>query len=287
LREIAAMQNAEQFEYWNGPEGQHWADREDRFDGMLGPFVEPLLDAAGIAPDDRVLDVGCGNGATSLAAARRAATGRVVGVDISGPMLTRARGRAAGEGIDNVEFVHADAQDHDFGVDAGTFDVMISRFGVMFFADPVAAFSNLASALRPGGRVAFLCWQGLFANEWVAVPAAAIIPIVGAPEAPPPDAPGPFSFADRDRVSGILADSGFTDVTFDDMHLPVVLGGGLPLDDAVAFLGEGGMGKRFLGDADEPTVARALAAVRDALVPYASSGGVRLDSAVWLVCAQR
>ena len=102
-----------------------------------------------------------------------------------------------------------------------------------------------------------------------------------------PDAPGPFSFADRDRVSGILTDAGFSNVTIDDVHLPLLLGGGLPLDDAVAFLGEGGMGKRFLGDADGPTVERALAAVREALVPYASPEGVRLDSAVWLVQAQR
>jgi hypothetical protein len=127
----------------------------------------------------------------------------------------------------------------------------------------------------------------LFANEWVAIPASAIIPIAGAPEAPPPDAPGPFSFADRDRVSGILTDAGFTNVRFDDLHVPLLLGGGLPLDDAVAFLAEGGMGKRFLGDADGPTVERALAAVRDALVPYSSADGVRLDSAVWLVRAQR
>jgi SAM-dependent methyltransferase len=280
------MQNAEQFEHWNGPEGQHWVNRDTTFDAMLAAFVEPLLDAAAIAPDDRVVDVGCGNGATSLAAARRAAKGRVVGVDISGPMLTRARGRAADEGIRHVEFVNADAQDHPFD-GSDPFDVMISRFGIMFFADPVAAFSNLASALRPRGRVAFLCWQGLFANEWVAIPASAIIPIAGAPEAPPPDAPGPFSFADRDRVSGILTDAGFTNVTFDDLHIPLLLGGGLPLDDAVAFLAEGGMGKRFLGDADGPTVERALAAVRDALVPYSSSDGVRLDSAVWLVRAQR
>jgi SAM-dependent methyltransferase len=280
------MRNDEQFEYWNGPEGQHWADREDRFDGMLAAFVEPLLDAAAVAPDDRVLDVGCGNGATSRAAARRATNGRVVGVDISGPMLARARGRAADDGLENVEFVHADAQDHSFD-DSDPFDVMLSRFGVMFFADPVAAFANLGTALRPGGRVAFVCWQALFVNEWVAVPAAAIIPIAGMPDAPPPDAPGPFSFADGDRVSSILTAAGFSNITIDDLHLPLLLGGGLPLDDAVAFLGEGGMGKRFLGDADGPTTERALTAVREALVPHASPEGVRLDSAVWLVRAQR
>jgi SAM-dependent methyltransferase len=281
------MRNDEQFEYWNGPEGQHWADREERFDGMLSAFVEPLLDAAAISGSDHVLDVGCGNGATSLAAARRASSGRVVGVDISGPMLTRARARAAADGITNVDFVHADAQDHPFGDAAATFDVLISRFGIMFFADPVAAFTNLAIALRPGGRVAFACWQPLFENQWIAVPAAAIIPIAGPPDVPPPDAPGPFAFGDRDRVAGILADAGFTNIELDDVHLPVLLGGGLPLDDAVAFLAEGGMGKRFLGEADGPTVDRALAAVRAALDPYASADGVRLDSAIWMVRAQK
>jgi SAM-dependent methyltransferase len=281
------MQNDEQFDYWNGPEGQHWVDRDTLFDVMLAPFVEPVLDVAAIAGADRVLDVGCGNGATSRAAARRAAKGRVVGVDISEPMLARARERAVEEGVGNVEFVHADAQDHDFGAESGMFDVMISRFGVMFFADPIAAFANLARALRPGGRVAFACWQSLFANQWVAVPGAALLPIVGPPDPPPPDAPGPFAFADRDRVQSILDAAGFTQIELDDLHVPVLVGGGLPLDDAVAFLGEGGMGKRLLGDVDAPTRDRALAAVRDALEPFTTADGVRLDSAAWLVQASR
>jgi len=281
------MQNDEQFDYWNGPEGQHWVDRDTLFDAMLAPFVEPVLDVAAIAGADRVLDVGCGNGATSCAAARRAANGRVVGVDISEPMLARARERAVEEGVGNVEFVHADAQDHDFGAESGMFDVMISRFGVMFFADPIAAFANLARALRPGGRVAFACWQSLFANQWVAVPGAALLPIVGPPDPPPPDAPGPFAFADRDRVQSILDAAGFTQIELDNLHVPVLVGGGLPLDDAVAFLGEGGMGKRLLGDVDAPTRDRALAAVRDALEPFTTADGVRLDSAAWLVQASR
>ena len=281
------MQNDEQFEYWNGPEGQHWVDRDTLFDVMLAPFVDPLLDAAAIATTDQVLDIGCGNGATTRAAARRAANGRAVGVDISALMVTRARERADDEGVDNVEFVHADAQDHEFAGDAGSFDVVISRFGVMFFADPVAAFANLAAMLRPGGRVAFVCWQSLFANQWVAVPGAALVPVVGAPDPPPPDAPGPFSFADRDRVHSILDTAGFTTIEIDDLHVPVLVGGGLPLDEAVAFLGEGGMGKRFLGDADAPTRERGLAAVREAYEPFATAEGVRLDSAAWLVRASR
>jgi hypothetical protein len=157
----------------------------------------------------------------------------------------------------------------------------------MFFADPVAAFTNLAAMLRPDGRVAFVCWQSLFANQWVAVPGAALVPIVGAPDPPPPDAPGPFSFADRDRVHSILDAAGFATIEIDDLHVPVLVGGGLPLDEAVAFLGEGGMGKRFLGDADAPTRARGLAAVRDAYEPFVTAEGVRLDSAAWLVRASR
>jgi SAM-dependent methyltransferase len=202
-------------------------------------------------------------------------------------MVARARERADADGVSNLEFVHADAQDHEFAGDAGSFDVVISRFGVMFFADPVAAFANLAAMLRPGGRVAFVCWQSLFANQWVAVPAAALLPIVGPSEPPPPDAPGPFAFADHDRVRSILDAAGFTSIELDDLHVPVLVGGGLPVDDAVAFLGEGGMGKRLLGDADAPTRDRALAAVREALEPFASADGVRLDSAAWLVRASR
>jgi SAM-dependent methyltransferase len=271
--------NADQVEYWNGPEGQHWATREERFDGMLAPFIEPVLDAARVAAGDRVLDVGCGNGALSRAAAARGAT--VTGVDISGPMLERARAHAAAEGVD-VEFVQADAQAHPF---AGGHDVVISRYGVMFFGDPVAAFTNLARALEPGGRLAFVCWQEMPANEWVSVPAFAMLPIVGPPDVPPPDAPGPFAFADPDRVTGILAAAGFADAACESIGPELLLGGHLGLDETIGFLAEGGMGKRFLGDADEVTTARALAAARDALEPYATADGVRLGSAAWLVTA--
>ena len=274
-----AAANAEQVDYWNGPEGQHWADHEARFDAMLAPFLEPVLGAAAVGAGDRVLDVGCGNGALSRAAAARGAT--VTGVDISGPLLARARERAAAEGL-AAEFVEADAQVHAF---PEPFDAVVSRFGVMFFADPAAAFANLAAALRPGGRLAFVCWQGQAVNEWVAVPALAMLPIVGPPEMPPPDAPGPFAFADPDRVADILERAGFSDVALDPVEVPLLLGGGLSLDDAVAWLGEGGMGKRFLGGADAATAERALAAARAAMEPFVTPDGVRLASATWLVHA--
>jgi SAM-dependent methyltransferase len=273
--------NAEQVAYWNGPEGQHWADREARFDAMLAPFLAPVLDAAGVAEGTRVLDVGCGNGALSRAAAARGGT--VTGVDISAPMLERARARAAAEGLD-VDFLEADAQVHRF---AGGVDRVVSRFGVMFFADPVAAFANLATALAPGGRVAFVCWQGQPVNEWVAVPALAMLPIVGPPDMPPADAPGPFAFADADRVTGILSAAGLTDVDCESITPSVLLGGGLGLDDTVGWLAEGGMGKRFLAGADGPTTERALDAVREALAPYVTPAGVEMATAGWLVTATR
>lgn len=276
-----ATANADQVEYWNGSEGRHWADHEARFDAMLEPFLEPVLTAAAIAPGVRVLDVGCGNGALSRAAAACGAI--VTGVDISAPMLARARAGADAAGLD-IEFLEADAQVHPF---APEFDAVISRYGVMFFAEPEAAFANLGAALRPGGRCAFVCWQDQFANEWVTVPAMAMIPIVGPAEMPPPGAPGPFAFADAHRVTAILGSAGFTGIEIEDLRLPLLLGGGLGIDEAVAFLGEGGMGKRFLAGADAPTTARALEAVREAFAPFAGPDGVRMGSAAWLVRAGR
>jgi len=273
--------NAEQVAYWNGPEGRHWADREERFDAMLAPFLAPVLDAAGVGAGDRVLDVGCGNGALSRAAARRSAA--VTGVDISAPMLDRARAHAAADGL-AIDYLEADAQEHPF---AGGFDRLVSRFGVMFFADPEAAFANLARALDPGGRLAFVCWQGQPLNEWVAVPGLAMLPIVGPPDMPPADAPGPFAFGDQARVAGILADAGFTDVACESTTPSILLGGGLGLDDTVAWLGEGGMGKRFLAGADPATTERALGAVREALAPFVTPEGVRMATATWLVTATR
>jgi len=248
---------------------------------MLAPFVEPILDAARVGAGDRVLDVGCGNGALSRAAAARGAI--VVGVDISGPMLERARAHAAHDGL-AIDFVHADAQVHPF---SGGFDALVSRFGVMFFADPVAAFANLGRALAPGGRLAFACWQDQSANEWVAVPALAMVPVVGPPDMPPPGAPGPFAFSDADRVAAILGEAGFGDVAIEPIDPPLLLGGHLGLDGAVAWLSEGGMGKRFLGDADSATRERALGAARAALEPHVTPDGVRLGSAAWLVRAVR
>lgn len=277
------MPNAEQTAYWNGEEAAHWVTHEDRYDAMLRPFVGPLLTAAGISESDRVLDVGCGCGATTRAAARVADHGAALGVDLSEPMLEYARSRAREEKIGNARFEQADAQVHPF--EAASFEVAISRFGVMFFADAVAALANIARALRPGGRVAFVCWQDLLSNEWISVPGLAAAEHVPLPDLGAPGAPGPFSMADRARLDRLLLEASFADVHIEPVEEPLSVG--REIEETVDFLRETGMGRALLAGADRAAASRALDAVREALVPYRTPDGVVLGSAAWLVTARR
>src|SRR3954468_2691442 len=157
--------NADQLAAWDGDEGEHWSTHAERYDASVSAASQRLAEVAAIADGEVVLDLGCGCGATTRDAARAAGRGAAVGIDLSSRMLERAHERAAGEGLGNVTFVHGDAQVHEFAPEA--FDVVISRFGAMFFADPVAAFANVARATRPGGRAALVAWQALAANEWL------------------------------------------------------------------------------------------------------------------------
>ena len=193
--------NAAQVEHWNSEAALHWVTDRDGHDRMLAPFATALLEAAALTPDDRVLDIGCGTGPTTCEAARIASRGHVRGLDISQPLIEAARSRAAELGITNVSFDVGDAQTDSF---APEFDVVMSRFGVMFFDDPAAAFANLRTALDPSGRLVFVCWQDLFVNEWMAVPGLAAAQHVPLPEPGPPDAPGPFSLGDADRLRELL-----------------------------------------------------------------------------------
>jgi SAM-dependent methyltransferase len=276
--------NVEQDEFWNSAaQATHWVEFQDRHDSLLAPLNGHLLAAAEISERDHVLDVGCGCGATTRAAARTARSGDALGIDLSRAMLERARSLAAQEGLTNVSFVRGDAQVHRFR--EVVIDVAISRFGVMFFANPVAAFANLARAVRDGGRLVFLCWQELLRNDWVLVFASTAATVVPPPEPASPDAPGPFALADSDRVRSILSDAGWQDVDIDEVREPLRVGA--DADDTVAFLGGTGFARRLFEGVDEATVARAIEAVRDALVPYQSSDGVLLGSAAWLVSATR
>ncbi len=276
--------NHEQTAHWNSEAGGgHWVTHQERHDRMLEPFLTMLLDEAAIRPGERVLDVGCGCGATTRAAAALAAPATVTGLDLSAGMLAQARADAQSAQLSNVSFVQGDAQVH--ALEPASFDVVISRFGLMFFDDPVAAFSNLRQATKPGGRHAFVCWQPMAANPWLLIPGEALAEHVPPPEPASPDAPGMFALADPDRLRGILTDAGWSEVTVAPARTSMLVGGGGTVQEAVQWIRAGSMARSMLADADPPTEQRALASVRSALVPYADSEGVHLDAAVWLVRA--
>lgn len=277
--------NAGQVEFWNSEESGHWVAHADRYDVMLGGYVPRILDAAALATDARVLDIGCGSGATTMAAARRAPDGELLGVDLSNPMLSHARTRAAAAGLTNIAFEQQDAQTASFA--EASRDAAISRFGVMFFDDPVAAFTNIAGALRPGGQVAFACWKELTANEWMFVPGMAVAAHAPLPDPGPPGAPGPFAFGDPDRVRAILTAAGLTSVEITSVEDPLLLGGHGTVDEAVQFLRGTGMARMLLADAEPDVAERALESVRTALAPYETPEGVELGAGVWLVTARR
>jgi len=283
MTQIAASgPNAEQIEYWNSERAQKWVDLQERMDALIEGFGACALDRAELAAGERVIDVGCGCGATTLAIAGRVGPrGRVLGVDVSAAMLARARERARSTGLANVEFADGDAQTHAF--DAGAWDCVFSRFGVMFFADPARAFANLRRALRRGGRASFACWRALPENQWVTVPFAALAKVVAPPPPPPPGAPGPFSFGDPERVRGILAEAGFAEIELAPHDGPLTLGS--DLDDAVEFALSAGPASRLLEGASAADRARARAVVREALAPHARGGPIALTGAIWLVRA--
>jgi SAM-dependent methyltransferase len=276
--------NEEQKEHWNSEEASHWVAHQLRYDTMLTPFGDRLLGAAQISRSDRVLDVGCGCGATTLAAGRRAVTGKATGLDLSKSMLAVGRHHASDEHLDNVSFVAGDAQTYKFP--DGGFDVAISRFGVMFFDDPEAAFLNVAGALAPGGRLAFVCWQDLLSNPFIAVPGLAIAEHIALPDLGPPGAPGMFALADPVRIQSLVSGAGLVEVVIEPLAEEILLGGGGTLAEAVEFLRHGGMGRAVLGGADEATQDRAVTAVRHALAPYVTDEGVRIGTAAWLVTAR-
>jgi SAM-dependent methyltransferase len=278
--------NADQISYWNQAAGPRWVALQEILDEQICGLGEVAMDRLGIVPGEHVVDVGCGTGQSTLELARRAGpAGRVVGMDISQPMLTRARARATSAGATNVTFVAADVQTHAFEPERA--DACFSRFGVMFFADPIAAFANLRAALRPGGRLGFVCWQALPDNPWMLVPLSAAVQHVPLPAIASPDAPGPFAFADPARVQGILERAGFSAVTIVDHRRVLTVGGTRGLDRAVEFMMQMGPTAAALREADPGLRATVAAAIREAIAPYDTPSGVRMSSAAWLITAER
>lgn len=271
--------NSAQIEYWNGKAGETWVAAQARMDAMLAELTAAAIMKADAAAGERVIDVGCGCGDTSIALAERGAS--VWGIDISAPMLARARQRASmSEGL---AFSQVDAASAEFTADH---DLIFSRFGVMFFAEPHAAFSNLASALLPGGRLVFLCWQAAAANAWVATAGRAVQPFLPVPETrPDPQAPGPFAFADPDYVRDILQSAGLSEISIEPVTARLNLGA--TLDEAIALQGEIGPMARVLAELEDQHRDEALAAARQALEAHLTDSGVLLNAACWLVSARR
>lgn len=281
-----------QAEYWNGEVGQRWARSQAVLDAVFAPLTDALFAGAALRPGERVLDIGCGAGATALIAAEAVgAAGRVLAADLSEPLIGVARARPSAEGAAPIDWIVADAETRDFGAEG--FDRVISRFGVMFFSDQRAAFANLRRALAPRGRLTFLCWRAMAENPWVTVPRAAVLPLV--PDAAPPDleGPGPFRFADPDGLRRLLTETGFSDVVLTPATRDLVLGRGgdgsarAAAEAAAAVVVELGPVSRLLRDA-EPTLRQAArAAVVAALLPHAEGGAVRLEAGCWLVSASK
>jgi SAM-dependent methyltransferase len=276
--------NESQFDAWNGESGRRWVTTADSRDRVLAPVGEALLGAAAATPGMRVLDVGCGCGSTTLMAARSVgSTGSATGIDLSGPMLDVARQRASAAVALNASFVQGDAQTHAFERDA--VDLVISRFGTMFFADAEAAFANIARALRADGRLCLATWQPLAANEWLMVPGAVLLRHTDLP-ATVPDQPGMFAQSDPEQVSATLAAAGFVDIAVDGANVTFTFG--QTIDEAVDFLADGGPGRMLLETIPEGTARdAALADVHEALTQHHDSSGVRLGGAIWLITANR
>jgi ubiquinone/menaquinone biosynthesis C-methylase UbiE len=272
--------DADQIAYWNGAGGRRWAERGDAPEAIFAPIAELLFAQARIAPGERVIDVGCGGGATTLAiAAQVGAAGGVVGVDVSALMIARARERAGATTA--ATYLLADAGSHDFA--PGWANLLFSRFGVMFFADPVVGFANLRKGLAHGGRVVFACWREARLNPWqmIALKAACKhvprLPEVG------PEAPGPFSFADEARVRRILAAAGFEQIALTPVDLELDLAAGQGLEAALAAMQQIGAASRALEGQPEALRAAAVDEIRAALAPYQRGRSVPLGAAIWIV----
>jgi SAM-dependent methyltransferase len=274
--------NLLQAQMWDGDEGAHWAQHQTRYDAAIARFHPAFMAAAAITAADRVLDIGCGTGQTTLEAARSAVDGHALGIDLSSQMVDAARRSAATVGISNARFVTGDAQVHPF--EPAGYDVAISRTGAMFFGAPRDAFANIARSLRPGGRLALLAWQGIEANEWLRE-ISAVVAAGGRLPFPTSGGPGPTSLGDPSEVRALLSAAGFADVALDGVRAPMVFG--TDADEASTFLWSRAGHQLAAAGADESGRWRAEALLRDSVERHASPEGVLYDAAAWLVTARR
>lgn len=269
-----------QVEYWNSKVGDEWARQADLMDRMLQPLTQPAFDLLDLKPGERVLDIGCGAGATTIAAASYIGDGQAVGVDISKPLLELARERANARGA-NAHFVEADIAAAPLR-DA-PFDAAFSRFGVMFFDDTAAAFAKIRAALNPGGRIVFICWRSFAENGWSHAPLAALKSMLKAPLVPAdPNAPGPFQLQDREKIKTVLA--GWRDVSITPWDGDVLVAGGGDAHAAAAFLMRIGPCARAISE-QNLDAAEAEQMLANFLRKHETPAGVALPAACWIVRA--
>lgn len=278
----ATIANAEMARAWDGDEGEDWARDWEYYDRSARDYQAALDEAAAIESSHRVLDIGCGNGESTRIAARAADRGSALGIDLSTKMLARARALAAAEGILNANFVRGDAQVHPF--ESNAFDLAISRFGAMFFADRAAAMSNVARAIKPGGRIVMIGWQELGKNEWLQEIRSSLSVGRDLP-APPAGAPGPFGSADADGMRDVLGSAGLEDISFESLEVPVWVG--KDGEDAFRFISGTGAVRGMLQGLDNPSSASALNALRETMSAHDTGDGVVFGSAAWLITATR
>ncbi|MET0902412.1 MAG: methyltransferase domain-containing protein [Acidimicrobiales bacterium] len=274
--------NVEMFEAWNGQEGDDWTANAARYEGSGRRHRPHLINPSIIGAGDRVLDIGCGTGRSAIEAAKLATDGSTLGIDLSAQMLAFAREQAAAEGVTNVTFVQGDAQVQPF--EPGALDVAISDSGVMFFADPIAAFANIGEGLRAGGRLALIVWRELQENAWLTTIRSALA-LGRELGTPPPDAPTPFSMADPDRVQARLTAAGFSEIQLEPIDEPMEMGA--DADESFAFFKDSGIVRGLLDGVDDAGRAEGLDNLHIAFKEAETAEGVLLGSACWLVTATR
>lgn len=274
--------NADQVAYWNGPGGKHWTDRQQLQDIVLSPVSEVLIDRAAVKAGDAVIDIGCGCGATSFDLLHKVGpTGRVAGIDISEPMLGRARELAPKDAP--VEFVLADATVYPFAPTST--DVLFSRFGVMFFAQPSDSFANMRKALRPSGRLVFACWRTPRDNPWMMLGLQEAYKHVPKLPEMKPDDPGPFSFANEERVRRILGEAGFSGVGLERVDLSLDIATGRGLEAAIETILAIGPTSRALENQPQDKIEAVTQLIRTALAAHQKGETVPLGGSIWIVTA--
>ena len=276
--------NQEQREFWSDIKGDLWVTLQPRIDTMLATFGDKALDTLNPQSGERILEIGCGTGTTTLALGERVgASGEILAADLSRPMLNKAIERANLCAEHSITFVEADAQVHNFPTAA--FDAVYSRFGVMFFDSPVAAFRNIRKAVRPGGRMAYVCWADRKANPWIRIPAGAAKAFLDLPAPPPDDAPGQFSMENEHRVQQILHDAGWSDIGLERFTVDGSIGSNAA--DAASFITKMGPMSEPFALADSDTQNKTLQVIEKALTPYSNDSGVTLGFSTWIVSAMQ